>query len=109
MDFSIGSLPFSIQTHVILNINLTNLLKVLGLTNNKFLDGMVFLSWIIDELLEAKAMILIKTWFFFGLINIYWYVLVLIINFRSVVSFSPQRKQRNRKRIRYKNTPINPL
>ena len=64
MDFYIGPLPFSIQTHVILNINLTNLLKVLGLTNNKFLDGMVFLSWIIDELLEAKAMILIKTWFF---------------------------------------------
>ena len=44
MDFSIGPLPFSIQTPVILNINLTNLLKVLGLTNNKFLDGMVFLS-----------------------------------------------------------------
>ena len=64
MDFYIGPLPFSIQTHVILNINLTNLLKVLGLINNKFLDGMVFLSWIIDELLEAKAMILIKTWFF---------------------------------------------
>ena len=64
MDFYIGPLPFSIQTLVILNINLTNLLKVLGLTNNKFLDGMVFLSWIIDELLEAKAMILIKTWVF---------------------------------------------
>ena len=108
MDFYIGPLPFSIQTHVILNINLTNLLKVLGLTNNKFLDGMVFLSWIIDELLEAKAMILIITCFF-GLINSYWCLLVLIINFRSVVSFSPQRKQRNRKRIRYKNTPINPL
>ena len=66
MDFSIGPLPFSIQTHVILNINLTNLLKVLGLTNNKFLDGMVFLSWIIDELLEAKAMIFIVTCFFWS-------------------------------------------
>ena len=57
MDFYIGPFPFSIQIHVILNINLTNLLKVLSLTNNKFLDGTVFLSWIIDELLEAKAMI----------------------------------------------------
>ena len=44
MDFYIGPIPFSIQTYVILNINLTNLLKVLGLPNNKFLDGMVFLS-----------------------------------------------------------------
>ena len=64
MDFYIGPFPFSIQTHLILNINLTNLLKVLGLTNNKFLEVMVFLSRIIDELLEAKAMILIITWFF---------------------------------------------
>ena len=66
MDFYIGPFPFSIQIHVILNINLTNLLKVLSLTNNKFLDGMVFLSWITDELLEAKAMILIITWFFWS-------------------------------------------
>lgn len=49
MDFYIGPFPFSIQIHVILNINLTNLLKVLSLTNNKFLDGMVFLSWITDD------------------------------------------------------------
>lgn len=63
MDFYIGPFPFSIQTHAMLNKDLTNLLKLLRLTNNKFLDGMVFLSWMIDELLKAKVIILIITWF----------------------------------------------